>query len=246
MRQEEFSYQVGESTVQCQVRYSPRRRRSIAVRVINRQSLRVNAPAHYTKPAVLTFLSSRQPWLRKQLDRLAANASPWSNHYGHNSLHPFQGQPVRLHWQETHCKRLSIQGQPPRLDVKVPASMPSEYRENRVQQAVQRWYRQHALKVFDQRLRHWVTRIDWLTEMPVWRLRRMRSRWGSCTARGHITLNTHLIQVPPACLDYVIVHELCHVREMNHGSRFYALQAAILPDWKERKRLLRDFPLPEN
>ena len=74
----------------------------------------------------------------------------------------------------------------------------------------------------------------------------MRSRWGSCSSRGHITLNTHLIQTPPECLDYVIVHELCHLREMNHGRAFHALQSAILPDWKARKNTLTAFPLPDH
>lgn len=110
--------------------------------------------------------------------------------------------------------------------------------------ALKRWYRQQAEQRFHQRLTHWMRHIDWLDKTPELKLRTMTSRWGSCSAKGRITLNTQLIKTPPECLDYVIVHELCHLREMNHGPAFYRLQAAILPDWQQRKQQLTKFPLP--
>ena len=73
---------------------------------------------------------------------------------------------------------------------------------------------------------------------PQLRVRKMRSRWGSCSRSAVITLNLELIRMPLPCIDYVITHELCHLVEFNHGPRFYALQARFIPDWKERKRLL--------
>lgn len=67
----------------------------------------------------------------------------------------------------------------------------------------------------------------------------MRRRWGSCSAAGHITLNTRLVQTSPRCVDYVLLHELAHLRELNHGPRFYAVLTALLPDWKDARSLLR-------
>ncbi len=70
--------------------------------------------------------------------------------------------------------------------------------------------------------------------------RNMKSRWGSCQpSTGRICLNTRLALYPPSCLEYVIVHELCHLLERGHGSAFKALLDTHLPDWKERKALLR-------
>lgn len=69
--------------------------------------------------------------------------------------------------------------------------------------------------------------------------RSMKSRWGSCQpATGRICINTHLALYPPACLEYVVVHELCHLLVANHGSEFYGLMDRVMPDWKERRKLL--------
>lgn len=70
--------------------------------------------------------------------------------------------------------------------------------------------------------------------------RNMKSRWGSCTpSTGRICLNTRLALYPPICLEYVVVHELCHLRERGHGSKFKALMDEYLPDWRERRAMLR-------
>jgi predicted metal-dependent hydrolase len=72
------------------------------------------------------------------------------------------------------------------------------------------------------------------------RLRLMKKTWGSCSAKGVITLNPHLVKAPPQCIDYVIAHEICHLKEHNHGKGFYALQDQLYPDWREAKAHLRD------
>ena len=72
-------------------------------------------------------------------------------------------------------------------------------------------------------------------------IRAMRSRWGSCSPRGRITLNVKRIKVPKAYIDYVIFHELCHLVEPNHNSRYYDLLDRVLPDWRERREKLNTF-----
>jgi predicted metal-dependent hydrolase len=69
-------------------------------------------------------------------------------------------------------------------------------------------------------------------------VRPMKNRWGSCTASGRILLNLKLIQVPKDLIDYVILHELCHLKEHNHSSRFYELLNRVLPAWREARRKL--------
>lgn len=69
----------------------------------------------------------------------------------------------------------------------------------------------------------------------------MKSRWGSMSNRSVMTLNSHLIHTPIECIDYVIMHELCHLRWKSHGKRFYQLQERITPNYKELKRKLESF-----
>lgn len=80
--------------------------------------------------------------------------------------------------------------------------------------------------------------------LPRLRVRKMVSRWGSCqTVRGIITLNTLLLAAPQACIEYVIMHELCHLLQPNHSQKFYALLSRLMPDWQERKKLLNQTPI---
>ncbi|GAA4012014.1 hypothetical protein GCM10022631_24930 [Deinococcus rubellus] len=77
------------------------------------------------------------------------------------------------------------------------------------------------------------------------RLRRMATRWGSCTHAGQLTFNPLLVQAPKECIDYVLLHELCHVKEFSHARAYYALLGRVLPDWKVRRaRLNRLVALP--
>ena len=74
---------------------------------------------------------------------------------------------------------------------------------------------------------------------PVMKIRALSSRWGSCLVRkGIVTLNRRLLAAPKCCVEYVILHELCHFIHPNHSVKFYALLSALMPDWKERKKLL--------
>ncbi len=244
-RQALFDWCLDGHPLQCEVTYSPRRKRSIAVRVLAPDRLRVLAPGHYSQTAVLEFLHSRRGWIERQLQRLARQTSPWSGHVRDGSIHPWQGRPLTLQWQRHGGKRLKLIGNESQLTAFIPRHLTTAEAEIRLAAALERWYLQQAEEVFSRRLNHWVAHIGWLAEAPTLKLRKMKSRWGSCSSRGHITLNTQLIKTPPECLDYVIVHELCHLREMNHSPAFHALQAAVLPDWKARKQTLQDFPVPE-
>jgi predicted metal-dependent hydrolase len=67
----------------------------------------------------------------------------------------------------------------------------------------------------------------------------MTSRWGTCSRAGAVTLNRHLVRAPLACVEYVVAHELCHLRHHSHDARFYGLLQTLMPDWKERKQRLR-------
>lgn len=77
--------------------------------------------------------------------------------------------------------------------------------------------------------------------IPILKLRKMKARWGSCSKKGIITLNTLLVHTSLECIKYVIFHEFCHLKHHNHGKDFYAMQSQINPEWKTHKNILQQF-----
>ena len=109
-----------------------------------------------------------------------------------------------------------------------------------VQTLVEEWYRTQAKRVLPERLEAMLPRFSRiaLPTEPQLSIRKMSSRWGSCTEAGVITLNLKLMQVPKVYIDYVIVHELCHLVEHNHSQHFYRLLDRMMPDWRARRERL--------
>lgn len=97
------------------------------------------------------------------------------------------------------------------------------------------WYLEHAKQVFARRLATLVPTIRWLKSIPDWKLREMKKQWGSCSSKGGLTLNPKLVKASRECIDYVIVHELCHIKEHNHSKKYYRLLTSILPGWDVTK-----------
>jgi predicted metal-dependent hydrolase len=115
-----------------------------------------------------------------------------------------------------------------------------ESTHDRVKTKLENWYRQQARQLFAERLAVYGQTAHWIgEEPPPMRLRRMKRTWGSCSSKGVITLNPHLVKSPPECIDYVIAHEVCHLREHNHGKDFYALQEQLFPGWRAAKTHLQ-------
>jgi hypothetical protein len=114
-----------------------------------------------------------------------------------------------------------------------------------VRELLEGWYRHHAERVFAQRLLHCLeaVRVLRLTQTPTLSVHKMVKRWGSCTIAGAIRLNVELVKAPVPCIDYVIVHELCHLKAHNHGPVFYRLLTRCLPDWEARKERLEGVTL---
>lgn len=95
-----------------------------------------------------------------------------------------------------------------------------------------------ALEVIPQRVRHFAPMVG--VSYGRITIRNQRTRWGSCSGKGNLNFNCLLMLAPPEVLDYVVVHELCHRLEMNHSPRFWAQVERVIPDWRERRRWLRE------
>ena len=108
--------------------------------------------------------------------------------------------------------------------------------QSAVRRLLEAWFRDRAMELLPLRLAPLAEALD--VSYSRVSVRAQRTRWGSCSSRGTISLNWRLVLLPPRLCDYVLVHELAHLREMNHGPRFWALVARLVPDYRERRRSL--------
>ena len=113
-------------------------------------------------------------------------------------------------------------------------------RLEKIKPHIDKWYQHKAKAIFHERLAELLPKATWVTGMPSFRVMAMKKQWGSCSARGNLMLNPHLVKAPKECIDYVILHELCHIAEHNHSERFWRLLNQLMPNWKEVKAKLDD------
>lgn len=212
------------------------RRRTLELRVYPDRRVEVRAPLRASRGEIDAFVASRQDWLQTRLSRFAAHP-PVSDaeRYAHGSLHPFLGRQLRL--------VLTGSGRSPVLaDDQLLLSTVGDCEA--VKKALNLWYRRRAQEDFARRLEVLFPFFAGLGHgFPQLRIRAMRSRWGSMSARTGMTLSLDLIKTPPECIDYVVLHELCHLEHMNHGPGFKTLMTRLMPDWPERRKRLNRFPL---
>ena len=111
-----------------------------------------------------------------------------------------------------------------------------EASKEHVQRLMEKWYRKKATEIFSKRIEIYSKRINPKNVGNTkYTIRKMSTRWGSCSLTGRITLNLELIKAPRDCIDYVITHELCHLVEPNHGPRFWRLIQRVMPDYGNRR-----------
>ena len=113
-------------------------------------------------------------------------------------------------------------------------------RENdRLNVALEQWYRMQAAKLIKERADKLSARLGVSYNRLI--IRGQKTRWGSCSRKGNLSFNWKLLMVPEPVIDYVIIHELAHLKEMNHTKRFWAIVAEYCPQWRKHRKWLRDF-----
>ena len=216
-------------------RIKRQRRKTIALHVLDNADIEVRMPTWVSRKEADNFVRSHHAWLVEQQDeRLRQNARKPAFTTG--ALHPWLGEPLPLLVREGGKLSVCVEDGSILLVARKPLDSAA------VKAQLSRFYRQQAIEQISHRFEEWVSRLGCRTGATPHRLelkfRQMRRRWGSCSSRAVITLNPQLMKYPWSCIDYVIVHELCHLYHLNHSRAFYALMASWLPDWRDRERLL--------
>lgn len=218
--------QLGTHSITFELLYS--RRKTISIHLYPNLTIEVDAPTGLSYAAVEDFLIRRRGWLQKHMQAMEQRQSllqPCS--YVAGKTFRYLGQPYQLNFVEDRVGHVRLWGD------QLVIALPSPADTKRVQNLLINWYRKQAKHVFAERLDACFPRVAYLeVSMPRLTIRTMKTRWGSCSSKGRIALNLSLIQAPIDLIDYVLLHELCHLRELNHSPRYWALMDNVLPDWK--------------
>lgn len=198
-------------------------RRSLALRVNAEGMAQVNAPWSMSQARIETFLRQHADWLRKQLARHRAEPA-----WGDGMALPFLGDELRLVWSATPHRRGARRSG---------AQVMCEAPEGHLEPTVIGWYHAEAESYLDRRLTE--VCFDRGLAVPVWRLSDARTRWGSLSAKGVVSLNWRLIKASPDEIDYVICHELAHFRRRDHSAAFWRAVGILYPDYEAMRERLR-------
>lgn len=207
-------------------------RKTMAIHVFPDRPVELRAPRDCPPLAIDDFLASKRQWVIDSIRSLVGGAAPVSQRYIEGERHFYLGAGLRLRLSEGNTRRVSVTDDVIAVRCKLPQDA------DEVKTALEAFYRKEALRLLPGRMRCCRGRFADITEDPPLSIRKMRSKWGSCTNHGEICLNSLLMQKPLAAIDFVVTHELCHLRHFAHNKSFYRLMDRVMPDWREREKLL--------
>jgi predicted metal-dependent hydrolase len=223
----------GSKNITFALEYSPRK--TLAIEVHPDQSILVKAPTDATIEVVESKVIHRAAWITRQQRQFSKYALPLpAPECISGEGYRYLGRQYRLKLIESQCDQIRLwQG---RLEVNTPIPFDRDH----VERAISHWFRDRALTIFAERYQYCTKLVSayGIEHSNEFELRTMSKRWGSCTPTGKIFLNPLLISASKDCIDYVIVHELCHLQFPNHSSSFYRLLTRIMPDWIDHRQKL--------
>ncbi len=239
--------QLGDHTIRYTLRRS--QRRSIGF-TINHDGLRVTAPTWVNLVEIEHAIRTKQNWI---LTKLAARQqlSQQPHQQPHQQSHPqltpqtpwqdgatlpYLGENLTLCLQESASSKVTHINHDPYVNT-LTISLPANTTEQELKKQLQRWLQSQAQQLFVERVQFYGEKLGAFPTALA--LSSANTRWGSCTSKGKIRLNWRLMHFPLPLIDYVIAHELAHLKEMNHSPRFWATVASIFPDFVHARNTLR-------
>jgi len=223
----------GSESVRYQICHVPRRKKSIAIHVNADGSVQVDAPARAGLQLIHEAVQKRARWVIQHVQKTREQRKyVLPREYVSGESYYYQGNSYPLRITKTTGKE-SVKLLRGQFQILARDTAPE-----RIKTLLREWYRSHAKEYFAKRLADLSDKMPWVRATPEWKLRSMIRQWGNCSGSNKLTLNPHLIKAPRECIEYVLIHELCHIKEHNHSPRFYRLLSEQLPNWKATKTKL--------
>ncbi len=227
-----YLYQLSRFGQVVDVRVIRKRRKTMAIYVEKGVTPELRVPLNCPWQEIHFFLADKFVWIVQARDELATRKSAPRNHYEPGGEISFMGRRYRLSLVKSRITVVEPE------DGRLYLSCAQPARPDLVEKHVLNWYRKQAEQLFAERIALLNRRFSDNINPGRLTIRKMKARWGSCSSKGEICLNLHLIKAGLPQIDFVIAHELCHLRHFAHNKSFYRLLDEIMPDWREQEILL--------
>lgn len=238
-----YRVRVGDATIEYDVRRSARRRKTVQISV-DAGGVQVAAPAGVADRDLRDLVVKRAAWILRNVAEQPGAAEPLRFVSGETL--PYLGQDVPIVAEGVQDGpagadrlRVRVTFDGGALRIAAPAHLPEDDRRRLAGDAVAAWFRRRAQADLPARVDRWRLLLG-ERAAPRILIRNQRRRWGSCAADGTLRFNWRVMMLEPPLIDYVVVHELTHLRVRDHSPAFWSLVARSLPDVQERRRTLRE------
>lgn len=230
----EFVLTYGDHQIPYAVDVDPNRSSRVAIHVNPDGTVNVDAPDGYPDEAIKGAVQKRARWVVNHVseaNQRYAHVKPKEYVSGEQVLYLGRRYVLKIMSPEDGAELVKLRGN--RLEVQTDDPAPEAIRAK-----VRAWYKVKGRDYFARRLGELTKKFQWVSEVPPFRLVPMSRQWGSCTPKGEIVLNPHLVKAPRQGIDYVLVHELAHLKHHDHGAEFWKLVDTHVPEWRRSKHHL--------
>lgn len=222
------------TTIEFEVRRSARRKKTVEI-ALDGSNVRVLAPSNLPVGDVRRIVRKRASWI---LERLADSpVGPSQGRFASGDTLPYLGRDFKMAVQTADVPAPEVHFGRRQLRVSVPHSMGDTEQVEQVQSAIVGWFKDRAAELLPKKVDVWRPRLG-IDERPRILVRSQYSQWGSCSSNGTIRFSWRLMMVDPSLIEYVVVHELAHLKVMDHSAAFWEVVSSVMPDAKDRRRRL--------
>ncbi len=210
-----------------------KRKHTIGISVKDINLIVVSSPNHISDEVIFNILKEKERWIRNKLEYIKKKQSN-NKLFKQGEIHPYLGKDYTLQLVKSDNALVEI------FDCNLIVSCINTDNELLVRHLLYNWYYNQARKIISERAFIIFSEFNqYSLSVPEISICSMKNKWGQCSARGIIKINKDLIKYDPKCIDYVIIHEFCHLIELNHSKKFYNLLDRHYPAWKSVRSILK-------
>jgi len=218
------------------IRYQ-KNRKTLQIKIISSTHLEVTAPNRFPKTNIEDIIYKKSSWIMKQLlHRAAINENPINKSIRHGAPLLYQGKSYNLVFTTTESNACTIHLQDNQMIISMPRISPEQI-TSYVESFLKLWYREMASNILTDRTALWATKINVKPQRIT--IKEQKTRWGSCSSKGNINYNWRIVMAPPEVIDYLVIHELCHLRVPNHSALFWQEVYTFSPKFKQHRTWLK-------